>query len=126
MLLDPSVNNIPLSKTRSDLVRKIKKLSLPNNTYDLDGDGEVSHDDLRIAKRFDISGKGELSEEEFHNAKAQIVNEFVMEHDGEMNDLFRTPLAFGDSMNKSMTSMRSSSNLGNSLSYVDSTASFEA
>ena len=54
--LDPETNTFPRSKTRSELMRKLKNVRQPHLSYDLDNDGYVSQDDYKIAKRFDSNG----------------------------------------------------------------------
>ena len=49
--LDPRVNNIPKSKTRSELLRTIKAQNIPHHSFDIDGDGYVSQEDLLLGKR---------------------------------------------------------------------------
>lgn len=64
VLLDAAVNNFPPSRTRTELMQKIKLTSAPHPSYDLDKDGYVSHEDYRLAKRFDFDGNGVLDPEE--------------------------------------------------------------
>ncbi len=52
VLLDPSVNNFPRSKTRTELMKRIKLSAAPHPSYDSDMDGYVSQQDYRLAKRF--------------------------------------------------------------------------
>ena len=87
-LLDPKSNNIPPSKTRSEYLRKIKKLGFPSDTYDIDGDGQVSHEDYRIAKKFDSSGSGVLNEEDLNRAKLSLIDDFVADHGDELNSFY--------------------------------------
>ena len=37
VFLDPKVNNIPRSKTRSELMKRIKMTGNPHSSYDIDG-----------------------------------------------------------------------------------------
>lgn len=37
VFLDPKVNNIPRSKTRSELMKRIKMTGNPHGSYDIDG-----------------------------------------------------------------------------------------
>ena len=53
------------------------------------------------------------------------MNEFVAEHEGEMNALFGTPITPGFNSSASMSMSRKSSSFGNSMNFVDSTSSFE-
>lgn len=131
VLLDPKANNIPPSKTQSELKAKIKKLGLPHNTYDLDGDGEVSQDDYRKAKHFDKAGTGQLTNEQYHNAKAAIVNDFVNKHQGELDSLFGPSSPTTRTLRNTTTSSRndimnsSSSRKFESGSYNESQVNFQ-
>ena len=87
-LLDPSINSIPPSKTRSEYIRKIKKLGFPSDSYDIDGDGQVSHEDYRIAKKFDSTGSGVLNEEDLNRAKLSLIDDFVADHGDELNSFY--------------------------------------
>jgi hypothetical protein len=51
------------------LLRQRKQASIPHPSYDLDGDGAVSNQDLFISRRFDRSDKGYLTAEEQQEAK---------------------------------------------------------
>lgn len=117
VLLDPIANNIPPSKTQSELIRKIKKLGLPHSTYDLDGDGEVSQDDYRKAKHFDKYGTGQLTNEQYHNAKAAIVSEFMTEHQDELDSLFGPSSPTTRSMRGTMNS--------ESMNYPEPSTNFQ-
>ena len=50
--------------TRTKLIEKRKKESLPDISYDIDGDGFVGGRDYMIARRFDKGGKNSLTKEE--------------------------------------------------------------
>lgn len=64
VLLDPEVNNFPKSRTRSELMKRIRYANMPHPSYDLDNDGYVSTDDYKLAKRFDFDGNGVLDPDE--------------------------------------------------------------
>lgn len=81
VLLDPEVNNIPPSKMKSELNMKLKLACSPHRSFDVDGDGWVSQEDNKIAKRFDLSGDGVLDPEEQRLAKQCLVDEFVSENE---------------------------------------------
>lgn len=80
VLLDPKVNNFPPSRTRSELLKRIKSTCAPHPSFDIDGDGWVSQEDYRLAKRFDFDGNGVLDPEERNIAKKVIADEFFKEH----------------------------------------------
>jgi hypothetical protein len=79
-LLDPEVNNFPQSRTRSELMKRIKSTCAPHPSFDIDGDGWVSQEDYRLAKRFDFDGNGILDPEERNIAKKVLADEFFKEH----------------------------------------------
>jgi hypothetical protein len=64
VFLDPEVNNFPKSKTRTELLERIKKSSRPDISYDIDGDGFVSQEDFKLSKIYDIDSNGILESEE--------------------------------------------------------------
>ena len=76
VFLDPSINNLPLSRTRSELMKRLRATSVPHPSYDIDGDGWVSQEDYRLAKRFDFDGNGVLDPEERQVAKTVLADEF--------------------------------------------------
>ena len=78
--LDPKINNIPKSKTRSELLRKIKANNIPHHSFDIDGDGYVSQEDLLLGKRFDLDGNGLLDPEEVEIGRRIIAEEFFKAH----------------------------------------------
>lgn len=78
--LDPETNNFYPSKTRSELMRRIKLASMPHPSYDIDGDGWVSQEDYKLAKRFDFDGNGVIDPHERKIAKAVITDEFFKAH----------------------------------------------
>ena len=47
---------------------------LPDPSFDIDGDGHVSHTDLFYAKRFDADKDGKLNAEELATAKKALAN----------------------------------------------------
>jgi hypothetical protein len=81
VLLDPSVNNFPKSKTRSELLKKIRVTSAPHPSYDLDLDGYVSQEDYKLAKRFDFDGNGVLDPDERAIGKRVLADEFFKSHE---------------------------------------------
>ena len=64
VFLDPEVNNFPRSRTRSELLERIRKSGLPDSSYDIDGDGFVSQEDYKFSKTYDMDRNGVLESEE--------------------------------------------------------------
>ena len=85
VLLDPTVNNIPKSKTRSEFLHKVKYGADPHPSYDVDGDGWVSQEDYGIAKRFDLNGNGVLDPGEREIAKRILADEFFKKHENDLH-----------------------------------------
>lgn len=79
-LLDPEVNNFPKSKTRTELMHKIRVSGGPHSSYDLDHDGWVSQEDYKLSKRFDFDGNGVLDPEERQVGKRVLADEFFKKH----------------------------------------------
>lgn len=80
VFLDPTVNNFPPSRTKSELVKRIKLTSAPHPSYDIDQDGYISQEDYRLAKRFDFDGNGVLDPAERNVAKRVLADEFFHKH----------------------------------------------
>lgn len=85
MLLDPEVNNFPRSRTRSELMKRIRAAAIPHPSYDLDNDGYVSTEDYRLAKRFDLDGNGVLDKDEREIGKRVLAEEFFKRHAHELH-----------------------------------------
>jgi len=83
---DPEINNIPPSKTQSELKKKIKLSSIPHPSYDLDCDGFVSSDDYKFAKRFDLDGNGVLDPRERKVCKKLLAHEFFQAHTDDISN----------------------------------------
>jgi hypothetical protein len=64
VFLDEDVNNFPKSKTRSELIQRIKHTGLPDLSFDIDGDGFVSQEDYKFSKTYDFDNNGILESEE--------------------------------------------------------------
>ena len=80
LLLDPEANNMPHSRTRSEFKKKLRKVNVPHWSYDIDGDGEVSHADYRISKAFDVLGTGQLSPGERTSGRKTMASQFFRNH----------------------------------------------
>lgn len=92
--LDPETNNFFPSKTRSELQRRIKLANMPHPSYDIDGDGWVSQEDYKLAKRFDFDGNGVVDPYERKIAKCVITDEFFKQHQENLH-------VFGEKISKS-------------------------
>lgn len=80
LLLDPESNNMPRSRTRSEFKKNLRKVNVPHWSYDIDGDGEVSHADYRIGKQYDLSGSGRLSPDERTGGRKMMASQFFKNH----------------------------------------------
>lgn len=85
MLLDKRVNTLVPSRTQSQLRAAMKKMDLPHASYDIDGDGYVSQEDLFLAKRFDVDGNGVLDEDEMLLGKSIMAEEFFRAHEHDID-----------------------------------------
>lgn len=88
MFLDPGVCNFQPSTTRKSLMRKIREVNLPHQSYDIDGDGIVSQEDLFCAKRFDVNNDGVLDESEVNVGRLVIAEDFFRNHKGKASHYF--------------------------------------
>jgi uncharacterized protein (DUF2141 family) len=52
-------------RTRTVMLKERRMAKIPDNTYDLDGDGSVNERDYALAKMFDKDGDGKLNQEEY-------------------------------------------------------------
>ncbi|KAH8082886.1 hypothetical protein SO694_0044802 [Aureococcus anophagefferens] len=80
LLLDPESNNMPRSRTRSEFKKKLRGVNVPHWSYDLDGDGEVSHDDYKISKALDALGTGQLSPVQRTRGRKTLASQFFRNH----------------------------------------------
>lgn len=80
VFLDPEINNFPKCRTNSELQKRIRASGTPHPSYDLDGDGYVSQEDYRLAKRFDFDGNGVLDPEERKIGQRVLAEEFFRRH----------------------------------------------
>jgi hypothetical protein len=85
VLLDPESNNFHPSKTRTELMKRIKESGMPHKSYDIDGDGWVSREDYFISKRFDLDGNGIIDPDEKLIAKKIVAEEFFADHKDHMH-----------------------------------------
>jgi hypothetical protein len=111
ILLDPTVNNFPKSRTRTELLKKIRVSGAPHPSYDLDRDGYVSQEDYRLAKRFDFDGNGVLDPDERAIGKQVLADEFFKDH-AERGDL----ACFGEQFTKN-THKKNVDSLANAYSF---------
>lgn len=86
VLLDPDVNNFPRSRTRTELLKRIRASYMPHPSYDLDADGYVSTDDYKMAKRFDLDGNGVLDSDEREIGKRVLAEEFFKRHENDKHN----------------------------------------
>jgi len=73
--MDEGVNNQLKNRTQSDLRKWKSEVNLPHPSYDIDGDGFISQDDYKLAKRFDADGNGVIDKEEMDAGKRLIAKE---------------------------------------------------
>lgn len=85
VFLDPEVNNFPKCRTHSELMKRIRASGTPHPSYDLDGDGYVSQEDYRLAKRFDFDGNGVLDPDERKIGQRVLAEEFFRRHLHDIN-----------------------------------------
>lgn len=85
VLLDPEVNNFPRSRTRTELMKRLKASYMPHPSYDLDNDGYVSCEDYRLAKRFDMDGNGVLDRDERAVGQRVLAEEFFSRHKDDLH-----------------------------------------
>lgn len=80
VFLDPEINNFPKCRTVTELKSRIRASGTPHPSYDLDGDGYVSQEDYRLAKRFDFDGNGVLDPDERKVGQRVLAEEFFRRH----------------------------------------------
>ena len=73
-------NPNPAHKTAADLFHTQHLSRLPNPTYDVDGDGVVSTEDLYMASKFDFNGDWILDQDELIALRKKMVNDVVTEY----------------------------------------------
>ena len=76
MFLDPEVNSFPTSKTRTELMKRVRDRNFAHDTYDLDCDGVVDQADMKVAKLLDVDGMGALKPEEKELGKRMLTEKF--------------------------------------------------
>lgn len=67
-----SWENTPNFITRTEMLQFRRRKSIPDPSFDLDGDGSVGPHDLFLATKFDIDKDGKLNKQEFENALKAI------------------------------------------------------
>lgn len=86
VFLDPEVNNFPRSRTRTELMKRIKMSGTPHPSFDLDRDGYVSQADYRLAKQFDFNGNGVLDPEERKIGQTILADQFFKRHENDLHN----------------------------------------
>ena len=76
MFLDPSVNSFPGSKTRTELMKRVRDRNFAHDSYDLDCDGVVDQADMKVGKLLDVDGMGALKPEEKELGKRMLTEKF--------------------------------------------------
>ena len=71
---------MPRSRTRSEFKKKLRGVNVPHWSFDLDGDGEVSHDDYKISKALDALGTGQLSPVQRTRGRKTLASQFFRNH----------------------------------------------
>jgi hypothetical protein len=107
MLLDPDVCQVSRSRTRSELMKKLKSSFIPHPSFDLNDDGYVSQEDYRNAKRFDIDCDGMLNPYEQNLARQTLAKEFFANKSSE--DLARIDLNYAQNSFRTNVNTLSSS-----------------
>lgn len=79
-LLDDKTNNIPPSRTRTELLRLRRRCNEADLSFDIDGDGDVSQQDYVLAKKYDANGNGLLEPAEQSHARECIARDFFNDH----------------------------------------------
>merc|ERR1712072_1400197 len=74
-LMDDSINNQLKQRSRSTLLDRQRHINEPHPSYDIDGDGFISQEDYKLAKRFDADGNGVIDKEEMDAGKRLIAKE---------------------------------------------------
>eukprot|EP00946_MAST-07B_sp_MAST-7B-sp1_P004292 g4292.t1 len=64
-------------RTRSDLMQTCKTATVPHISYDIDGDGVVNQDDLKIARMVDPQGLGVLDKERTFEGKKLLARKYL-------------------------------------------------
>jgi hypothetical protein len=72
-----SWTHTPSFSSRSELLASRRAAARPHASYDVDGDGVVSHTDYWVATRFDSTLKGKLDATEVVRARQAVANGFM-------------------------------------------------
>ena len=67
----------PQYNTRTELFDCRRRDDLPDQSFDVDGDGVVSQEDFRSSNKFDINKDGELQDDERHDLRKELVQKTV-------------------------------------------------
>lgn len=77
MHFDKQVNTLGRSNTRSEMINRLRTINMPHISYDIDGDGVVSPDDMAIAKLIDERGVGMLTETQRDKGRQKMAENFL-------------------------------------------------
>jgi Ca2+-binding EF-hand superfamily protein len=67
----------PQHKTRTQLFDDRRRNDLPDQTFDVDGDGVVSQEDFLASNKFDFNRDGLLQDDERHDLRKELVQKTV-------------------------------------------------
>lgn len=70
-------------KTRSDLLQTVKTATVPHMSYDIDGDGIVNQDDLKVARMVDPKGYGVLDAEGAMKGRKLLARQYLEHNQNE-------------------------------------------
>ncbi len=65
----------PRFKTRSEMKKFHAENLMPDQTFDVDGDGQVSAEDLKVAAKYDVNRDGKLQPEELRDLRLGVVSQ---------------------------------------------------
>jgi Ca2+-binding EF-hand superfamily protein len=77
---DPHHNERPMHRTVTELKEARALAMKPDKTFDVDGDGVVSSQDLFYSKKFDDDGNGVLDEDERRELRKAMVNTAIAKY----------------------------------------------
>lgn len=80
LLMDEEKNNIEKCGSLSEFRERKATMNQPHPSYDIDGDGYVSQEDLWLSKRFDMDGNGVLDPDEQEVGRFLMAQAFFRSH----------------------------------------------